>query len=281
MKGRPDVAGKVFGALGRHNINISAIAQGASERNISCVVDAVAAVARAQRDPSGVLRDAQAARARGGRRRQHRRRAAAAAARAAGRTCSTQGFDVNVVARGQQQAVRADARRHRPRPAGARRSTPPTGGWIRGALAQRDRQPGADQRGAHRLHGRVVHRRRLSGVHQREPAHHHAEQARERAAVAALRGADGAAGRAPEALPVRDQRRRRTADHVDAARSDRQRRRDHEGRGHSLGDAQLSVQHVRRHGAVQLARSRGAPAWGTPSRIRARICRARTWRASC
>jgi aspartokinase/homoserine dehydrogenase 1 len=40
MKGRPDAAGKVFGALGRHNINISAIAQGASERNISCVVDA-------------------------------------------------------------------------------------------------------------------------------------------------------------------------------------------------------------------------------------------------
>src|SRR5439155_1090951 len=29
-----------IGALGRHNINISAIAQGASERNISCVVDA-------------------------------------------------------------------------------------------------------------------------------------------------------------------------------------------------------------------------------------------------
>jgi aspartokinase/homoserine dehydrogenase 1 len=40
MKGRPDVAGKVFGVLGRHNINISAIAHGASERNISCVVDA-------------------------------------------------------------------------------------------------------------------------------------------------------------------------------------------------------------------------------------------------
>ena len=39
MKGRPGVAGKVFGALGRHNINISAIAQGGSERNISCVVD--------------------------------------------------------------------------------------------------------------------------------------------------------------------------------------------------------------------------------------------------
>ncbi|HEY2149769.1 MAG TPA: bifunctional aspartate kinase/homoserine dehydrogenase I [Vicinamibacterales bacterium] len=39
MKGRPGVAGKVFEALGRQNINISAIAQGASERNISCVID--------------------------------------------------------------------------------------------------------------------------------------------------------------------------------------------------------------------------------------------------
>jgi aspartokinase/homoserine dehydrogenase 1 len=39
MKGRPDVAGRVFGALGRHNINVSAIAQGASELNISCVID--------------------------------------------------------------------------------------------------------------------------------------------------------------------------------------------------------------------------------------------------
>ncbi len=40
MKGRPGVAGKVFDSLGRQNVNISAIAQGASERNISCVIDA-------------------------------------------------------------------------------------------------------------------------------------------------------------------------------------------------------------------------------------------------
>jgi aspartokinase/homoserine dehydrogenase 1 len=40
MKGRPGVAGKMFESLGRQNINISAIAQGASERNISCVIDA-------------------------------------------------------------------------------------------------------------------------------------------------------------------------------------------------------------------------------------------------
>jgi aspartokinase/homoserine dehydrogenase 1 len=40
MKGHPGVSGRVFGALGRHNINITAIAQGASERNISCVIEA-------------------------------------------------------------------------------------------------------------------------------------------------------------------------------------------------------------------------------------------------
>ncbi len=39
MKGRPGVSGKLFDALGRNNVNINAIAQGASERNISCVID--------------------------------------------------------------------------------------------------------------------------------------------------------------------------------------------------------------------------------------------------
>src|SRR5205823_7907510 len=39
MKGRPGVSGKLFDALGRNNINVNAIAQGASERNISCVID--------------------------------------------------------------------------------------------------------------------------------------------------------------------------------------------------------------------------------------------------
>jgi aspartokinase/homoserine dehydrogenase 1 len=41
MNGTPGVSGKVFQALGRNNINVSAIAQGASERNISFVIDAV------------------------------------------------------------------------------------------------------------------------------------------------------------------------------------------------------------------------------------------------
>ena len=42
----------------------------------------------------------------------------------------------------------------------------------------------ADERRAGRLHRGAVDCRRLSGVHRREPAHHHAEQVGERAAVA-------------------------------------------------------------------------------------------------
>ncbi len=44
MKGTPGVAGRLFSALGRENINVVAIAQGSSELNISLVVD------EAQRD---------------------------------------------------------------------------------------------------------------------------------------------------------------------------------------------------------------------------------------
>lgn len=40
MRGTPGIAGKLFSALGANSINISAIAQGGSERNISCVVNA-------------------------------------------------------------------------------------------------------------------------------------------------------------------------------------------------------------------------------------------------
>jgi len=39
MKGTPGIAAKVFGALGKHGINVLSIAQGSSEYNISLVVD--------------------------------------------------------------------------------------------------------------------------------------------------------------------------------------------------------------------------------------------------
>jgi aspartokinase/homoserine dehydrogenase 1 len=40
MRGTPGIAGKLFAALGGHDINVLAIAQGSSERNISLVIDA-------------------------------------------------------------------------------------------------------------------------------------------------------------------------------------------------------------------------------------------------
>ena len=43
MRGTPGVAGRIFGALGRGNINVIAIAQGSSECSISLVVAAEAA----------------------------------------------------------------------------------------------------------------------------------------------------------------------------------------------------------------------------------------------
>jgi aspartokinase/homoserine dehydrogenase 1 len=39
MKSHQGLSGKMFSALGRNNVNIRAIAQGASERNISAVID--------------------------------------------------------------------------------------------------------------------------------------------------------------------------------------------------------------------------------------------------
>ena len=46
MAGIPGVASEFFGALGKANVNIRAIAQGSSERNISAVID--------QRTPRGL-----------------------------------------------------------------------------------------------------------------------------------------------------------------------------------------------------------------------------------
>ncbi|MFX5510154.1 ACT domain-containing protein, partial [Acinetobacter baumannii] len=40
MKSHPGISGKMFGALGRNGINVRAIAQGSSEKNISAVLSA-------------------------------------------------------------------------------------------------------------------------------------------------------------------------------------------------------------------------------------------------
>ena len=161
MKGRPGVAGKVFDSLGRQNINISAIAQGASERNISCVIDAVAAGARAERDPSGrsSRRSKRLALAVIGVGNVGGARAAAAAA-AARRICCRR-------ASTSRSSALANSKRFVADPATASTSPrwkddaarAPRRGWTPTAFARRIGDDGADQRGARRLHGR---RRRSS-----------------------------------------------------------------------------------------------------------------------
>ncbi len=39
MRGRPGITGKLFSSLGDSNVNVLAIAQGSSERNISIVIE--------------------------------------------------------------------------------------------------------------------------------------------------------------------------------------------------------------------------------------------------
>ncbi len=140
MKGRPGVSGKVFGALGRHNINISAIAQGASERNISCVVDA-AQQTRALNVIHQAFFEARTPLALvvvgvgniGG-------ALLAAAASAAAATCSSQGFDLKVVGVANSKRFVLNAHGIEPRAlAGAAGLvTPPNGPGRAGARGRAD-----------------------------------------------------------------------------------------------------------------------------------------------
>jgi aspartokinase/homoserine dehydrogenase 1 len=59
MRGMPGIAAKLFGALGRAGVNVRAIAQGASERNISAVIDAEEAARAIKAVHSGFYLSAQ------------------------------------------------------------------------------------------------------------------------------------------------------------------------------------------------------------------------------
>ena len=123
MKGRPGVAGKVFDSLGRAEHQHQRDRAGRIRAQHLVRHRRVAAGARAERDPPGVLRNAQAARSSSligvGNVGSARAAAAAAAARLSARRS---GFDVTVVGARRQQAVRRGRERHRPRRSGRARS---------------------------------------------------------------------------------------------------------------------------------------------------------------
>ena len=57
MKSHPGISGKMFGALGRNGVNVRAIAQGSSERNISAVIAAGGCQKSHQRPARRIFRD--------------------------------------------------------------------------------------------------------------------------------------------------------------------------------------------------------------------------------
>ena len=179
MKGRPGVAGKLFDALGRQNINISAIAQGASERNISCVIDAAEQVRALNAIHQGFFET-------------NKRLALAFIGvgnvggavldqLAQQRRYLLRRASTPVVGLAEQPEVSWPMRRHRSDEVevGARRR-PRTHG-RRGIRAAGGRE--IYQCRARGLHGRSGGGRRVSRVHRRELPHRHAEQVGERPAV--------------------------------------------------------------------------------------------------
>ena len=215
------------------------------------------------------------------RRRQHRRRGAPAAAPAA-RLPALQGLRRQRRRPGEQPAVLA--RR-------GRASTSGAGRRLLDASTRSDDPGGAGPDGRrHEAHQRsrwsTARRTPRSSMPIRRSSTRTCTSSRRTRRRTRCRGARYAAlmallERRQPALPVRGQRRRRAADRVDAARSDRERRRDRPDRRHPVGHAQLSVQHAstaRRRSARSCARRIG---WGSPSPIRAKTSRDRTSRASC
>ncbi len=57
MKSHPGISGKMFGALGRNGVNVRAIAQGSSERNITAVIAAGDVQKSHQRPARRIFRD--------------------------------------------------------------------------------------------------------------------------------------------------------------------------------------------------------------------------------
>ena len=257
-EGTPDVAGKVFGALGRHNINISAIAQGASERNISCVVDAAQQSRALNVIHQGFFETRKSLGARGCRRRQHRRRAAATAVRATA-VPARAGVRRQSDRRRQQQAVRHQARRHRPRPMARGARLPPTGAWIRARW--RTRLPAWSSRTPR---SSTAPLNRPSSTPIRSSSRRTCTSSRRTSARTCCRGD---ATRPCGSCWPSHQKHFLYETNVGAGLPIISTLRDlivsgdviTKVEGMSLGNAQLPVQHVRRHGALQHAGSRSAP----------------------
>ena len=280
MAGTPGVAAKVFTALGPAGVNVRAIAQGASERNISVVIDGRRQCAGAARGAFRLLSLAAHGFDRPDRAGTRGRRAARAAR------------DADAAPGARLQARPAGARHRGLEVDAARRPAPST--WRAGAMHYKaggdplDLDRFADHVHADHLPHAVIidciGQRRGGGALSRtgwRPASTSSRRTRRRTArLTPTTSASRTRGARPGRTISTRRPSARAAGHPDAARPARDGRRDPPHRRHLLRHAGLSVQRLGR----QRSRSRRSCAtrrrWATPSRIRATTCRAWTWRAS-
>ena len=257
MAGTPGIAAKLFNALGSSGVNVRAIAQGASERNISVVID-----------------EKQTARALGsvhasfylsphtlsigligpglGRQRLSR------SARARRSDRLTRDFRLDLRVRGDPDVEEDAARRHRPCRWREWREA------LDDAAARRICSASSAHVDADHLpHAVIVDCTASAAIARHYPewlaAGIHVVTPNKQAGSADLafyRTLARGPARRRIALPLRGDGRRRAADHPDAARSARDRRSHPADRRHPLGHALVPVQRLGRRAAVLRARAR-------------------------
>lgn len=269
MKHTPGIAGKLFGTLGRNGINVIACTQGASETNISVVVTLeslpkainvihdsfflseyqvlnifVAGVGQVGRDLLEQIR--------------LQRRTLMA----------DNGLQIRVVGIANSRKRAHRRRRHRPErlPPAARRGG---NALDAGEPARRDSRPEHLQLGLRRLHGQrggggalpfAARPQRLGGGLQQD---------RRVVRLRPLPRAQNRLAQTQREIPLRDQRRRRSADHQHDLRPDKQRRPHPAHRGGGFGDTQLHLRPHERRNSVQPRRTHGSGG---------RLCRTRSAR---
>ncbi len=253
MAGAHGVAAKVFNSLGDAAISVRAIAQGASERNISVVVDGKVA-AKALRavhaafylSPNtlsiGLIGPGTVGRV--------------LLAQLATQVERLRALNLDLRVRGIADSKRmlleenAIELEHWRRAVRAGR-TAARSGEVRVSLSGRLHSA----HGHHRLHGERRRGRQLPGVARPRDPRGDAEQEGEQRRAARVSRPQGSGAGGGDALSLRGHRRRRIAGDSYAARPARDRRRHHDDRGNLFRYARVSVQRVRRQGALLLHRA--------------------------
>jgi aspartokinase/homoserine dehydrogenase 1 len=238
MAGTPGIAARFFGTLGRAGINVRAIAQGSSERNISAVVDSDEATRALRAAHSGFYLSA---------------KTVSIGLIGPGTVGSTLLRQIEKQHARLENQFNLDLRvrgiaRSREMLLGDRRID--LTGWRPGSLRGPRKSGSSAARDHDRLHGQRIHRVAVHRVAVARYPRHHAQQESVQRFLRKLPGPAGGCRRGQCPLLLRDHGRCGAADHHDAVRSHPDRRRGPFRTGHLLGYPGVSVQRLRRLAAI-------------------------------